>query len=149
MVALLAGSRAGHRGLLMGVSLTKDSIDLGIVVRDPEKSLAFYRDVLGFAAAGEMPMPGGGTMYRLLCGTSMIKLVHPAKEPPASAPPGGIPGAYGYRYWTISVSNIGDVVADCTSAGVTVVVPVRELRPGITIAIVEDPDGNWVELLQT
>jgi hypothetical protein len=28
-----------------------------------------------------------------------------------------------------------------------VVIPVTELRPGITIAMVEDPDGNWVEFL--
>ncbi len=132
----------------MGVVLTKDSIDLGIVVSDAEKSLAFYRDTLGFQAAGEMPMPGGGTMYRLLCGTSMIKLVCPRKTPPATAPAGGIGGAFGYRYWTISVSNIEALVADCAAAGHTVAVPVTTLRPGITIAIVEDPDGNWVEFLQ-
>jgi hypothetical protein len=24
----------------------------------------------------------------------------------------------------------------------------REIRPGIRIAIVEDPDGNWVEFLE-
>jgi catechol 2,3-dioxygenase-like lactoylglutathione lyase family enzyme len=47
----------------MAVALTKDSIDLGIVVRDAEASLAFYRDTLGFTDAGTMPMPGGGTMY--------------------------------------------------------------------------------------
>jgi hypothetical protein len=27
-------------------------------------------------------------------------------------------------------------------------VPVTEHGPGITIAIIEDPDGNWVELLK-
>jgi hypothetical protein len=32
---------------------------------------------------------------------------------------------------------------------VNVVVPITELRLGITIAIVEDPDGNWVEFLET
>ncbi|MDP6415333.1 MAG: hypothetical protein QGG54_09990 [Gammaproteobacteria bacterium] len=32
--------------------------------------------------------------------------------------------------------------------GYKVVVPVKEIRTGITIAIVEDSDGNWVELLQ-
>lgn len=31
----------------MGVELTKDSIDLGIVVRDAEASLHFCRDILG------------------------------------------------------------------------------------------------------
>jgi glyoxylase I family protein len=131
----------------MGISLTKDSIDLGIVVRDPQKSLAFYRDTLGLESVAETPMPGGGTMYRLLCGASMIKLVHLATEPPAAAAPGGIPGAFGYRYWTISVSNIEEIAEACRAAGYTVVVPVRQLRDGIRISIVEDPDGNWVEFL--
>jgi catechol 2,3-dioxygenase-like lactoylglutathione lyase family enzyme len=132
----------------MGVALTKDSIDLGIVVTDPQAALAFYRDVLGFGDSGEMAMPGGGTMYRLTCGTSLIKLVHPASPPPAVAPPGGIPGATGYRYFTISVSNIDEITDACAAAGRKVVVPVRDLRPGITISIVEDPDGNWVEFLK-
>lgn len=132
----------------MALKLTKDSIDLGIVTNVPEKALAFYRDVLGFEDAGESPMPGG-TMHRLLCGTSTIKLVTPKKAPPAIAPPGGIQGATGYRYWTISVSDLAELVGRCEAAGVNVVVPITELRPGITIAIVEDPDGNWVEFLQT
>lgn len=132
----------------MPANISKDSIDLGIVTNDPDKALAFYRDVLGFDDAGEFAMPGG-TMRRLQCGTSTIKLVTPKKAPPATAPPGGIQGATGYRYWTISVANLADVVRECETAGVTVVVPITELRPGITIAIVEDPDGNWVEFLQT
>ena len=41
------------------VQLSKDSIDLGIVVSDADKALAFYRDLLGFPLQGEMPMPGG------------------------------------------------------------------------------------------
>src|SRR5437762_13712722 len=132
----------------MPLKLTKDSIDLGIVTNDPAKALAFYRDVLGFEDAGETPMPGG-MMHRLLCGTSTIKLVTPKKAPPATAPGGGIQGATGYRYWTISVSNLAELVQQCETASVKVVVPITELRPGITIAIVEDPDGNWVEFLET
>ena len=133
----------------MGVKLTKQSIDLGIIVKDGPAALAFYRDLLGFKHEGDMPMPGGGgTMHRLLCGDSLIKVVVPAKAPPAVSPPGGIGGATGYRYWTISVSNIAELVAACEKAGRNVVVPVREIRAGISIAIVEDPDGNWVEFLQ-
>ena len=131
----------------MGVALTKDSIDLGIVISDPDASLAFYRDLLGFESVGEMKIPGG-TMYRLMCGTSLIKLVHLEKPPAAKAPPGGIPGGYGYRYWTISVSNIEELTESCEAAGYRVAVPVRVFRPGVQIAIVEDPDGNWVEFLQ-
>lgn len=127
--------------------LTKDSIDLGIVVCDAEKSLAFYRDLLGFEFQGEMPMPGGGTMYRLLCGTTLLKLVQ-ANDDPARAAGGGITGACGYRYFTISVSNIDEITSACESAGHKVAVKPRELRAGITISIVEDPDGNLVEFLQ-
>ena len=131
----------------MGANLTKDSIDLGIVAKDGPALVAFYRDVLGFEDQGEMPMPGG-SMHRLAAGTSVIKIVCPRNAPAAAAPPGGIQGATGYRYWTITVSNLAELVAACEAAGHKVVVPVTELRPGITIAIVEDPDGNWVEFLQ-
>jgi catechol 2,3-dioxygenase-like lactoylglutathione lyase family enzyme len=131
----------------MGVKLTKDSIDLGIVVSDGEKALAFYRDTLGFEHVGDMPMGGGSTMHRLMCGTSLIKVIS-GSNPPAKAAPGGIQGGFGYRYWTISVSNINEVVAACEAGGYKVAVGVREFRPGVIIAIVEDPDGNWVEFLQ-
>ena len=65
----------------MPATLTKDSIDLGIVVKDADAALRFYRDTLGFKDQGTMPMPGGGTMYRLLCGSSLIKLVALAQAP--------------------------------------------------------------------
>ena len=131
----------------MAVQLTKDSIDLGIVVRDADASLAFYRDTLGFTPAGDDDVPGGAHMWRLMCGTSMIKLLKFAKDRRAEAPPGGIGGATGYRYWTITVSNLDDVVAAADAAGYKVVTGRTEIRPGISIAIIEDPDGNWVELL--
>lgn len=131
----------------MTIALTKDSIDLGIVTRNPESMLAFYRDTLGFEFQGEMPMPGGGTMQRLLCGTSLIKLVTPGKLPDADAAPGGFAGATGMRYWTISVSNLEALTQKCRDAGAAVAIPPREVRPGVRISIVEDPDGNWVEFL--
>ncbi len=133
----------------MSIALTKDSIDLGIIVKDADASLKFYRDTLGLEEQGTMPMPGGGTMYRLLCGTSLIKLVDPGKAPPVEAAPGGIAGATGYRYWTISVSNLEDVAKACEEAGYKVAVSPREIRAGIKITMIEDPDGNWVELLET
>jgi len=127
--------------------VTKDSIDLGIVVCNIDNSLAFYRDLLGFELQGTMPMPGGGMMHRLLCGTTTIKLVN--TDPSPSHPVGGpITAACGYRYFTISVSNLEDVTQSCKDAGHKVQVPPTALRPGIMISIVEDPDGNLVEFLQ-
>jgi len=132
----------------MSLALGKDSIDLGIVTRNPEPMLAFYRDLLGLEYQAETPVPGGGSMHRLLCGTSLIKLVTPGNLADASPPPGGMAGASGYRYWTISVTNLDDLAAQCTDAGVPVAIPPTEIRPGVRIAMVEDPDGNWLEFIE-
>jgi len=132
----------------MALAITKDSIDLGIITTDAEKSLAFYRDTLGLAEDGAMDMPGGGKMVRLNCGTTTLKIVVNAKEPKATSPAGGIGGATGFRYFTISVSNLKEATDECAAAGYKIAVPAREIRAGIMISIIEDPDGNWVELLQ-
>ena len=59
-----------------------------------------------------------------------------------------IAGASGYRYWTLTVSNLDEVTAACGDAGYKVVISPREIREGIKISMIEDPDGNWVELLE-
>ena len=133
----------------MGIQLRKDSIDLGIVITDSERSLAFYRDVLGFEHVADSPMPPpmNGTMHRLMCGTSMIKLVKLDEVPSAAPAPGGLGGGTGYRYFTLTISNIPEVTRACRDAGATVVIDNVELRPGLMVTMVEDPDGNWVELI--
>lgn len=133
----------------MGVQLAKESVDVGVVVRDAAKCLAFYRDTLGFVHEGTMPLPGGGSMERLLCGTSLIKLVSLATLPATSNPPGGPGGASGLRYWTISVTNLDELLATCEALGYRVVLRRRTVRPGVSAGIVEDPEGNWVEFLET
>ena len=133
----------------MGVQLTKDSIDIGIIVEDGERSLKFYRDLLGLEHTADTPMPGGGgTMHRLMCGTTMVKLVAYEDVPETKAAPGGLRGATGYRYWTMSISNLVEVLEACRSGGYKVVIDQREIRPGVTAGMVEDPEGNWVELLE-
>ena len=134
----------------MGMQITKPGIDLGIVTCNGPAMLAFYRDMLGLSYQSEIPMPiGVGVMHRMLCGDSMIKLVV-VPELPAAAPPGGIQGASGYRYWTITVANLAEMVQACADAGHPVVMPEREVRRAdrvVRVAIVADPDGNWVEFL--
>ena len=129
------------------IELSKSAIDLGIVTNNPQAMLGFYRDLLGFTEEPSTPFPGGGTMYRLWCGESLIKLVVPGSPVEKNPEPGPIPAATGYRYWTMRVSNLSAVMQACADAGVKVVVPVSEPRPGVTIGMVEDPDGNWVEFV--
>ena len=131
----------------MTLSLAKDSIDLGITTQNPDALLAFYRDTLGLTHAGTMELPGI-TVQQVMCGTTMIKLVCHDDAPPALAPEGGPAGATGYRYITIAVTDVEEVTQRCADAGHKLAMPVTEFRPGTTISIVEDPDGNWVEFLQ-
>jgi catechol 2,3-dioxygenase-like lactoylglutathione lyase family enzyme len=131
----------------MGIRTAKSAIDLGIVTNNGPAMLGFYRDTLGLPYLREMPMPGGiGTMHQLACGDTVIKLVV-LNAPAAPAVPGGITGGTGYRYWTITVHDIPEILQACEQAGAKVVAKERELRPGVKIAIVADPDGNWVEFL--
>ena len=93
-------------------------------------------------------MPGGTTMTRLICGTTIVKLLSHSQTPEAANPPGGISGATGIRYFTITVDNLEEITKACEVAGYKIAVSPREIRPGITISMIEDPDRNWVELLQ-
>ncbi|MEM7255698.1 MAG: VOC family protein [Pseudomonadota bacterium] len=134
----------------MGAVPKKDAIDLGIVTTNGDAMLEFYRDVLGFRHEGDISLEEAGikVMHRLWFADSLIKIVVPVSAPTHSGPPGGIPESTGYRYWTLTVENLEDVVHAVRSAGLPVVWEPREIRPGVTVAMVEDPDGNWVEFLQ-
>lgn len=132
----------------MAVIVSKPAIDIGIVTNNLDAMLTFYRDTLGLQFEATIPMPGGGTMHRFKVGDSVIKIIETDPRPAASAAPGGIRGATGYRYWTISVSNLDACLARLAAQGSKIVVPAKVIREGITIAIVTDPDGNWVELLE-
>jgi catechol 2,3-dioxygenase-like lactoylglutathione lyase family enzyme len=130
------------------VNTAKNSIDLGIVVSDADKALAFYRDTLELEPAGEMPLPNGGRMYRLNCGGSVLKVSCPGKVPSAKAAPGGPFEGLGIRYLTIHVPDIRALMARLEAKGVTATMPITEIRPGVHVAMVTDPDGNTVEFLQ-
>ncbi|MEK9824093.1 MAG: VOC family protein [Gammaproteobacteria bacterium] len=132
----------------MSLDLKKTAIDLGIVTNNAEPMVAFYRDVLGFRYEAALDMPGGTTMHRMWCGDSLIKVLQHKQDMTASAPAGGIAGGTGYRYWTITVGNLDAAAARCEEAGCKIPVTPREIRPGVKICMVEDPDGNWVELLE-
>ena len=134
----------------MAINLTKDSIDLGIVCRNGPAMFGFYKDVLGLEHVADTPMPAPfkGTMHRLMCGTTLVKLVVPDNVPDAAAAPGGLAGATGFRYFTISVGDIDPIVEAAGTAGAKVPISRRTVREGVDIAMIEDPDGNWVELLQ-
>lgn len=128
-------------------AIQKAAIDIGIITNNLAAMLQFYQHTLGLAEEAVIDMPGGGVMHRLKVGDSVVKIIETDPRPEQSAPPGGIRAATGYRYWTLHVEDLDGLLASVGEAGYEIVIPAKIIRPGVTIAMVVDPDGNWVELL--
>lgn len=131
----------------MTLQLQKPALDLGIITNNLEAMLGFYQQTLGLPVEAVIPMPGGGVMHRFQVGQSILKIIEIEPRPDGSAPPGGIRGATGLRYLTLHVTDLDAAINAVEASGLPVVVPRKVIRDGVTIAIVADPDGNWVELL--
>jgi lactoylglutathione lyase len=130
----------------MPAKLSNAPIEFGVVVSDRDRSVAFYGDVLGLPYLGEIVFPLG-RLWRFAIGSAVVKLIGYDDPIEALSPPGAL-RAVGYRYLTVPVANIDELVAHCAQAGCTVPLPVTEAAPGVRFAFVEDPDGNRVELVQ-
>jgi|GEM_PF-228538 len=127
----------------------RSAIDIGIVVADMERSLNFYRDLLGvpIVAETQTSLIGEGRMVQLQHGVSLIKLVKLTTVPPDQSPM-EISAATGYRYITLLVADITAILADIEQVGIRVTQPLIKLANGTQIAMVADPDGNIVEFVQ-
>ena len=123
----------------------KNSIDLGIVVSDINASLNFYQNILGLEFVGITPAMSG-TMHRLRFGTSDIKLIDPKVVPPKGTI--GLEKQLGFRYMTFVIENLSQVCRHLESKGIEFTVREKEVRPGVHIAMVKDPDGNIVEFVE-
>ena len=135
----------------------KRTLDVGIVVRDMTRSLAFYRDLIGLPVVSEFRIAqvgepvlsriGDGKMVWLAYRESLIKLVEMDAEP-SERTPTGLSKAIGYRFITLPVSDIEALMTKAERAKVPVVVPIVEFADGVKISMVEDPDGNVVEFVE-
>lgn len=123
----------------------KDSLDLGIVVSDIKASLNFYQNILGLEFVGITPV-WFGTMHRLRFGTSDFKLIEPKTVPPPGAI--GLEKQLGFRYLTFVIKNLSELCAELKGKGIEFALPEKEVRPGVRVAMVKDPDGNIVEFVE-
>ena len=130
------------------MTATQARVDIGIVVRDIDACLPFYRDVHGLESRMDIPLPGKSHMWELAWGPSRVKLITHEPAPEAANPSGGSRGGTGLRYWTMPVDDIEAAVARCEEAGAPIPLPVIQLVPGVRIAFVEDPEGNAIEFLE-
>jgi predicted enzyme related to lactoylglutathione lyase len=72
----------------------------------------------------------------------------PEEQPQHDGSSGDFLSATGYRYMTLSVTDIDAASREAEAYGGKVAVGPVTIRPGVKIAQLRDPDGNWIELVQ-
>lgn len=144
------------------------TIDVGMVVGDLDKSLKFYKDVIGFTEVKGFKVPGQFALdtglankleldvHVLVLGhgetATSLKLMQFKSAPGARVDNAFIHSSYGYRYLTIKVKDLNASVDFAGKAGSKPIakcpVPLPEGLPaGMALANYRDPDGNLIELV--
>lgn len=144
----------------------KATIDVGVIVSDIEKAEEFYEDALGFEEVDEFDVSAevagasGLTENKKFTADVMaisddenatrIKLIEIPDAPGARPDNRFIHSTYGPSYLTLHVDDVDAVLAMAAKEGVK---PLKDgpVRVGpdspIYIALLRDPDGNFVELV--
>lgn len=154
---------------LPGEEFARTTIDLGCVVKDVEKSAAFYKDVIGmtelpgFSAPGSFVKDAGLTdgNYELSVRVMVLgdgptatrlKLIQAPAGLGKAGDTSTIDAELGFRYLTIVVKDMKEALARLEKAGVKSLAkgPLElpaNLAKGVYLTVVRDPDGNMVELV--
>ena len=133
---------------------TKDSIDIGIVVKDLSVAENFYGDVLGFPVVREVDISadvarqagcasGPFRFKAFQAGEVQLKIVQAESDPPAGT--GKVDAATGVRYLTFSVESVEEAYDAVKAAGAAMQGEISEVVPGRFIFFFSDPDGNLLE----
>jgi lactoylglutathione lyase len=118
---------------------------IALKVYDLDKSLAFYRDKLGFAEMMRIDKPDGGLwlVYLRVTDEQFIE-IFPGAETDRS------PGWNGnaITHVCLTVDDLDAVVERVTRAGIPLLIEKKTAIDGNRQAWIEDPDGNRIEFMQ-
>jgi len=126
------------------MNVLKESVDIGLLVRDVEACLRFYRDSLGFPIVEERVI-GDRIQHRIRIGGTLLKLYELRSGPPPPASRGRDTQA-GFRYLTIEVDDAYAAAKELVARGIAFVSPPHPNSAGDTVATIEDPEGNTIEI---
>jgi len=165
-VAALAGLIGAAATQAPVGNFASNTVDIGIVVSDIEKSAAFYSHAIGSTEVKGFDVPaemgGGAGLTDNKAFHVRVFVLGDAKEATRlkvmqfSDAPGKKPdntfihSMYGVRYLTIHVKDLNAALERAKKAGVTALAKGPYEIPwakGTAIALVRDPDGNMIELV--
>jgi len=133
----------------------------GFVVRDHDRAVAFYRDIIGMNVDVSRERQGpaisqvigydnahlkisllsvGGTGHVL----ELIQYVYP----PSMERPNDERNVFGGSHIAFYVNDIKATYEDLGRRGARGLNPPTEVAPGRSACYLQDPDGNWVELVE-
>jgi catechol 2,3-dioxygenase-like lactoylglutathione lyase family enzyme len=133
---------------------------VAISVRDMDRALRFYRDLLGFEVdwerenyTGEMfakvvGLQSAGARVVMLKGYgARIELFH------YRTPAGEECGArrqcdFGLTHFALMVKGVDELYKRLSETGVSFNCPPQNVRPGVWATYMKDPEGNTIELVQ-
>ena len=130
------------------INFTSEAIDIGIVTVNKGSVLNFYENILGFTNETQIPFPGLGIVNKLSYGIGYIKILVLDNDPLNDNPVGDFSMSNGIRYITINLSNLDEIINLCNDNGINIINPGTTIRPGVEVALIQDPDGNTIELMQ-
>ena len=113
------------------------------LVADVERSRTFYRDVLGFEDGFDM-LPAFAMVRH---GDLALWLAGPVSSAARPMPDGRVPSPGGWNRLVLEVDDLDGVVAQLRVAGASFRNEIVK-GPGGRQILVDDPDGNPVELFE-
>jgi predicted enzyme related to lactoylglutathione lyase len=130
----------------MSMQLSKSAVDVGFISTNGEQMVKFYGGVLGLSQDEDVTIPNYGTIHKFNCGDSIVRVMVP-EVTPENVAGGDFMSRNGIRYITFNIDNLDEVVQACKDFGCNIAVDIRDLRPGVRCAQIQDPDGNYVEFI--
>ncbi len=164
LLALHLTPTSGLRGADAGGEFSKAVIDLGIVVKDADRTAAFLTNAIGFREVQGFPVTAElGRRIGLIDGhpvnvrvfvleeveqATRIKVLSFPQAQGKQPDQAYIHSSYGMRYLTLYVKDIGQAQKRLQQAKVPLLgdTPV-DLGGGTFLVAVKDPDGNFLELI--
>jgi len=113
------------------------------MVRDVDKSIAFYTSMLGF----ELQQQFGPAMAILIKDDLSLWIAGPKSSAAKSMPDGSKPEPGGWSRFVLTVENLDELVNKLKGEGIKFKNDIVE-GPGGKQILCEDPSGNVVELFQ-